>query len=116
MEQPTIYHNPRCSKSRQTLALLEQHGFAPLVVRYLDAPPSAEALERLLDALDQPPLALVRRKEKEFADAGLSERSSSRAVAEAIQRWPILMERPLVYFRGRAAIGRPPEKVLALFE
>ncbi len=111
----TIYHNPRCSKSRQTLALLEERGVAPQVVRYLDTPPDAGTLKRILGLLGLAPRDLMRRKEAAYtelglADPGLGEEALIRAMVEN----PILIERPIVVAGDRAALGRPPEAVLEL--
>ncbi len=108
-----IYHNPRCSKSRQTLALLREQGIDPQIIEYLKTPPDAEALRELLQLLDIAPLDLVRRKEAEFQESGLDQgEPDAERVVEAIVRFPKLMERPVVVSNGRAAIGRPPEAVL----
>jgi len=109
-----IYHNPRCSKSRETLALLREHGIEPEIVEYLKTPPRVEELEELLDKLGVEPHALLRSKEEPYARLGLSPKSTRAQVAEAIAQEPILLERPVVVVGKRAAIGRPPEAVLAL--
>ncbi|MCC5857031.1 MAG: arsenate reductase (glutaredoxin) [Ectothiorhodospiraceae bacterium] len=108
-----IYHNPRCSKSRQTLALLRERGIEPDVVEYLKTPPGPDELRELLRMLDSNPMELVRRKETEFREAGLDQGAPDQErIIEAITRFPKLMERPVVVHAGRAAIGRPPERVL----
>lgn len=109
-----IYHNPRCSKSRETLALLREHGVEPEVVEYLKTPPDASELKSLIAALGGAPHALLRTKEEAYARLGLSPASSVDQVVRAIVEEPILLERPLVVVGKRAAIGRPPENVLAL--
>ena len=109
-----IYHNPRCSKSRQTLALLQEQGVEPEVVEYLKAPPSASKVKALLKQLGGEPSALLRKKEAPYKELGLSKDSSAKAVAEAIAEHPVLMERPLVVANGKAALGRPPENVLEI--
>lgn len=111
-----IYHNPRCSKSRATLALLQERGVEPEQRLYLDAPPSADEVRELLSLLGVPPLTLVRTKEAEYGASGLSKDSDADAVAEAIARSPRLLERPVVVRGDRAIIGRPPENVLELLE
>jgi arsenate reductase len=111
-----IYHNPRCSKSRQALALLRERGMEPKVVEYLVEPPSESRVKELIRLLGIEPHALVRSKEAEYAKHGLSKRSSAAEVARAIAADPILLERPVVVAGKRAALGRPPEKVLELFE
>lgn len=109
-----IYHNPRCSKSRQTLALLEERGVQPRVVRYLDQPPTEEEVLALLGKLGLPPHAILRKGEAPYAELGLGPESSAREVARAISQHPILLERPIVVIGDKAALGRPPENVLPL--
>ena len=111
----TIWHNPRCSKSRETLALLEAQGIAPTIRLYLQDPPSEAELQDALARLALPARDLVRRKEAAFRDAGLSAYSSDAALIAAMAANPVLIERPVVLHRDRAALGRPPEAVLALF-
>lgn len=112
----TIYHNPRCSKSRQTLALLEERGIEPEVIEYLKTPPTAEELKRVLKLLGiSDPRALMRQKETEYKEAGLDDPSlTTEQLIEAMVRYPRLIERPIVIQDGRAAIGRPPENVLEI--
>lgn len=111
----TIYHNPRCSKSRATLALLHEKGIQPEIVEYLNAPPTKEELLRILDGLAMAPRDLMRKKEKPYAELNLSDESMTRdALVDAILENPILMERPVVVNDGRYAIGRPPENVLEI--
>ncbi len=109
----TIYHNPRCSKSRQTLTLLEERGIEPEVVLYLETPPDASTLRDLLARLGKSPRELMRKgeaayKENDLSDPGLSDE----ALIEAMVRHPKLIERPIVVNGERAALGRPPENVL----
>jgi arsenate reductase len=111
----TIYHNPRCSKSRQTLGLLEEKGIDVDVVHYLETPPSAEALAKILDLLGFEPRQLMRSKEAEYKENGLDDAGLDRdALIAAMVRIPKLIERPIVLANGKAAIGRPPENVLAI--
>jgi arsenate reductase len=111
----TIYHNPRCSKSRQTLALLEEHGVSPQVIEYLKAPPSQDELVVLQQKLNLPIADMLRSKEKEFSQAGLNEPEvSDDIIRKALTEHPILLERPIVTCGDQAVIGRPPENVLAL--
>ena len=117
----TIYHNPRCSKSRQTLGLLEERGLEPHVVRYLDNPPSVEELDRILRLLGKEPREVMRRKEAPYRELGLDDPDlSRRQLLEAMVEHPILIERPLVVVRdgdgegSRVALGRPPESVLEI--
>ena len=110
-----IYHNPRCSKSRQTLALLEENGIAPTVVEYLNDPPDAATLQNLLSMLGLEPRELMRQKESVYADLDLSNPAlGSDDLIAAMQANPILIERPIVVRGEQAVIGRPPENVLAI--
>ena len=115
MSDVTIYHNPRCSKSRQTLALLGERGISPDIVRYLDTPPDAATIGSLLDMLGLEPRDLMRRKEAPYSELGLGDDNVSRAdLIQAMVDNPILIERPIVVSGGKAAIGRPPESVLGI--
>ncbi len=108
-----IYHNPRCSKSRQTLQLLQEQSITPEVVEYLKTPPSANELREVLDLLGMKPRELMRRKEKEYKASGADDPSlSDDQLIELMAQHPRLIERPIVIANGRAAIGRPPEQVL----
>ena len=110
-----IYHNPRCSKSRQTLALLRERGLDPQIVLYLETPPSEARLGEILDMLAVPARDLMRRKERPYRDLGLDAPSLTRAeLIAAMAAHPILIERPIVVSETRAAIGRPSEKVLEI--
>lgn len=109
-----IWHNPRCSKSRQTLALLEERGHAPEVRRYLEDAPSEAELRAAAKALGLAPLAMMRQQEAEFAAEGLSAASVDDALFAAMARVPKLIERPIVFAGEKAAIGRPPEAVLEI--
>jgi arsenate reductase (glutaredoxin) len=111
----TIYHNPRCSKSRQTLALLEERGIGPRVVYYLKTPPSAAELKTILKKLGLRPRDLMRRGEPLYAELGLKDRDlDDDALIALMVANPILIERPIVVSGGKAAIGRPPESVLEI--
>lgn len=111
----TIYHNPRCSKSRQTLALLRERGVEPRIVEYLKTPPDAAALEDILARLGVAPRGLMRRKEAPYRELGLADPGKPRAeLVRAMAEHPILIERPIVLAGGRAALGRPPEAALAI--
>lgn len=108
-----IYHNPRCSKSRQTLQLLQEQGVEPQITEYLNTPPDRETLEKILDMLGLEPRELMRTKEAEYREAGLDNPELSREqLIQAMIDQPKLIERPIVIKNGKAAIGRPPEKVL----
>ena len=111
----TIYHNPRCSKSRQTLQLLRDKGIEPNIVEYLSTPPNPAELSDILDRLGLEPRDLMRKKEAEYAEAGLDNPGLSRE--ELIQRmvdYPKVIERPIVLKDDKAAVGRPPERVLEI--
>ena len=111
----TLYHNPRCSKSRQTLELLQARGISPEIVDYLKTPPDAATLGRILDLLGLKPRELMRKKEAEYAANKLDDPGLSRdALIAAMVAHPILIERPIALAQGKAALGRPPETVLAI--
>ena len=111
----TIYHNPRCSKSRQTLALLEERGISPRVVDYLKTPPSAAELKAILKKLGLRPRDLMRKGEPLYAELGLKDRDlDDDALIALMVANPILIERPIVVSGGKAAIGRPPESVIRI--
>jgi len=114
MSEVTIYHNPRCSKSRTTLALLEENGVSPDVVLYLETPPSAQDISGLLDKLGMTAGQLVRSGEGVYKECGLGKDSSDAQVLAAMSEHPKLIERPIVVMGDRAVLGRPPENVLAL--
>jgi len=108
-----IYHNPRCSKSRQTLALLREKGVEPEIREYLKTPPDKETLERILGMLGIEPRDLMRKKESEYKEAGLDNADLTRdQLIQAMVDHPRLIERPIVVTQGKAALGRPPESVL----
>jgi arsenate reductase len=111
----TIYHNPKCSKSRQALQLLRDRGVEPTVVEYLKTPPDAGTLQRLIRLLGLSPRELMRRQEPEYRALGLDRDGlSDAALIDAMVATPKLIERPIVVKGGRAALGRPPEKVLEI--
>ena len=115
MTDLTLYHNPRCSKSRGALELLEARGLAPHVVRYLETPPSAAELRELLSKLGIGARALLRSGEDEYKELGLADASlSDEQLIAAMAAHPKLIERPILVAGKRAVIGRPPEKVLEL--
>jgi arsenate reductase len=110
-----IFHNPRCSKSRATLALLQDRGFEPDITLYLENPPNAGELRTILQQLGLKPRELMRKgeaeyREKNLADPGLSDDE----LIDAMVSSPRLIERPIVLANGKAAIGRPPESVLEI--
>ncbi len=111
----TIYHNPRCSKSRQTLALLQEKGIEPEVILYMEQPPSTNQLKSLIKKLGIRVIDLVRVKEQDFKDLGLSKTDSSDdELLLAMNSKPKLIERPIVECGSKAVLGRPPENVLEL--
>lgn len=113
----TIYHNPRCSKSRKTLELLESKGITPTIVEYLENPPDADALLRIAGLVGVPLTELLRRGEDEFRSAGDSvPLDDEAALAAWVQQNPKVLERPIVVdeTNARAVVGRPPENVLDL--
>lgn len=112
----TLYHNPRCSKSRQTLALLEEHGVQPTIVLYLETPPSASDITGLLKKLGITASQLVRQGEEEYKTCGLTKNSSDKEIVAAMAKHPKLIERPIVVRGNTAVLGRPPENVLALLD
>jgi arsenate reductase len=109
----TMYHNPRCNTSRRTLALLREKGVEPVIVEYLKTPYTTAQLKRLLGQLKMPASALVRKKDA--AAAGIDPKNlSEAALIEAMAKNPIIVERPIVVSGNKAALGRPPEAVLAV--
>lgn len=111
----TIYHNPRCTKSRETLQLLQDKGITPDVVLYLETPPDAKTLQDLLKKLGMQPRELMRHKEPEYKELGLDNTALSDAqLIDAMVQCPKLIERPIVVHGKKAAIGRPPEQVLEI--
>lgn len=115
----TIYHNPRCSKSRKTLEILESNGVSPSIVEYLDTPPDAETLRRLATLLEMPLADLLRRGEALFRNAGdCVPLDDEQALADWLHENPGVLQRPIVVDEvgNRAVMGRPPENVLALIK
>ena len=110
----TIWHNPRCSKSRQTLALLEENGHSPTIRLYLKDTPTKAEIEAVLAQLGLSPSDLLRKGEKLYKELQLSDASEDQILSSMAEH-PVLIERPIVLHNGRAAVGRPPEQVLALF-
>ena len=111
----TIYHNPRCTKSRQALELLEKRGIKPEVIEYLITPPTEAELKRLLKLLGISPRELLRTKEEEYKQAKLDKPDVTDAeIIRAMIKHPRLMERPIVVVGDKAALGRPPENVLKI--
>ncbi len=109
-----IYHNPRCSKSRQTLQLLQEKGIEPEVVKYLETPPTEEELREIIRMLGLSSARdLMRKKEKEYKELGLDDPAKTEdELIRAMVEHPRLIERPIVISDDRAALGRPPEQVI----
>ena len=115
MPKTTFYHNPRCSKSRQTLDLLQQRGIEPEIVEYLKTPPDARELEHILTLLGVEPRDLMRRNEAEYREHGLDDPGLSREqLIQAMVDHPKLIQRPIVIRNNKAVLGRPPEQVLEI--
>tara|TARA_Y100001960_G_C14524127_1_gene752860 strand:+ start:543 stop:893 length:351 start_codon:yes stop_codon:yes gene_type:complete len=113
----TIYHNPKCSKSRQTLRLLAEKGIVPTVIKYLEVPPTSKRLQEILRKLNISPRALMRKKEFEYTSLKLDDPYlSDKELIDTMVKHPILIERPIVTTRDEARLGRPPEKVLEILE
>ena len=110
-----IYHNPRCSKSRDTLKLLQANGIEPEIIEYLKTPPTTQDFEEILQKLGIKPRELMRKKEPEYRDNWYDvETVTDAELIEAMRNIPKLMERPVVIIGDKAAIGRPPENILAI--
>lgn len=108
-----IFHNPRCSKSRQTLKLLEDNNQDIEIIEYLKTPPKASELKKILKMLNISPRDLLRKGEKEYKEANLADKSlTDQQIIDAMVKYPKLIERPIVIKNGKAMIGRPPEQVL----
>ena len=112
MTRVTLWHNPRCSKSRAALALLEEAGHDVTIRRYLEDTPDAKEISATRDAIGSDFLSMMRRGEKVFKESGLTKDSSDEDMLAAMVAHPILIERPIAFAGGKAAIGRPPEQVL----
>ena len=111
----TIWHNPRCSKSRQALKLLTDRGIEPAIVEYLKAPPSPAELRDALDRLGMAPRELMRRREPPYKAGNLDDGAlADEALIRAMHDHPVLIERPVVFAGGKAALGRPPERILEI--
>ena len=110
-----IFHNPRCSKSRATLALLQEKGIEPEIRLYLEEPPTEDELRSVLKLLGRPARELIRKGEAEYREQGLANPDlDDDALIAAMARTPKLIERPIVLANGKAAVGRPPESVLEI--
>lgn len=111
LDKVTIYHNPRCSKSRQTLALIEDAGASPTVVKYLETPVSRDTLAEWVARSGLPASAFLRPGEKQAKELGITAKSDPDAILDAIAQYPALMERPVVVTEKGVILGRPPENV-----
>lgn len=111
----TIYHNPRCRKSRETLQLLQERGIEPKIVRYLEDPLTPSQLQQLLQQLGLEPIRLIRKGEAIWKEQFKGKELSDQELIQAMIDHPKLMERPIVVHSGKAALGRPPEQVLGLY-
>jgi arsenate reductase len=115
MTDTKIFHNPRCSKSRQTLALLEENGETPVIVEYLETPPNTEELTFIISELGVQPRDLMRKGESEYKDLNLANSKLNNAELIAVMvANPRLIERPIVIKNGKVAVGRPPENILSI--
>jgi arsenate reductase len=111
----SIWHNPRCSKSRATLELLQQRGIEPAIVDYQENPPTAAEIEHALKLLGKQPRDLMRKGESIYAELALDDPKMTRKqLVDAMAKHPILIERPIVFAHGKAAVGRPPEAALEI--
>ena len=113
----TIYHNPRCSKSRQTLEIIRSSGIEPEIIEYLKTPPDTGTFREILRMLGLKPRQIMRTKEKEYREKGLDDETlGDKELIAAMQADPILIERPIVVAGEKAVIGRPPENVLDIIK
>ncbi len=116
MSKTQIWHNPRCSKSRQTLELLRANNIDPEIVLYKDTAPSEADIRAVLKALGKAPIELIRRNDAGFKALGLASDADDEILIKAMSAHPGIIERPVVRHMGKAALGRPPEDVLELFK
>jgi len=116
MQNITMWHNPRCSKSRDTLALLEERGIKAEIVKYLDTPPTKDELIDVLKMLGLSARALMRTKEEIYTELNLKEVEDENILIEMMIKYPKLIERPIVIKDGKAAIGRPIENIMTLLK
>ena len=109
----TLYHNPSCSKSRQTLEIIKNKGIEPIIIEYLKVSPTKDKIKEILTILGYAPRDLMRKKESVYIENKLEDSSlSNDALINFMVKNPILIERPIIIFNNKVAIGRPPEKVL----
>lgn len=115
MANVTIYHNPRCTTSQQTLKLLESKGIKPKIIEYLKTPPTEEELDKILTWMNKGPEEITRRKEELYTKLGLKDKKLNRGeYLKVLVKNPVLIERPIVVSGNKATLGRPPEKVLEI--
>ena len=113
MAEVKIYHNPRCSKSRQTLALLQEQGIDPEIIEYLKTPPDEKTLDTLLKKLGMEPDDLIRKNEAVYKELGLAQANRAQLLSAMVTN-PVLIQRPIVVKGRQARLGRPPEDVLEI--
>ncbi len=114
-KQTIIYYNPNCSKCRLTLDLLDEKGTQPEIIEYLESTPTTSELKEIITKLGISAIQLLRKNEPAYQESGLQDTSSEDEILDAMVRFPILIERPIVIHNNKAKIGRPPEQVLELF-
>ena len=115
MSTYTLYHNPRCSKSRQALSLLEEKNINPVIVEYLRTPPKVSELKKIIKLLNISPREIIRTKESLYKDLNLADSNlSDEDIIKNLCQHPILIERPIIFTNKQAVIGRPPENILEL--
>ena len=115
MKKYKIYHNPRCSKSRQTLSLLRENGIEPEIVEYLKTPRQKKELQMISNAVGLRPASFIRKNENDYKENGIAEYlDNDKKVFQYIVKYPKIMERPIVVSNGKGIIGRPPSNVLGL--
>ncbi len=112
--QTVIYYNPKCSKCRMTLKLLNEKEIEPEIIEYLGDTPSKAELKDILTRLGISASQLLRKKESAYQESGLNEDSTEEDILNAMMKYPVLIERPIIIHKGKATIGRPPEKVLEI--
>lgn len=116
MPDVKIYHNPRCRKSREGLQILKDAGLEPVIVKYLETPPTVEELKSIIEKLEMHPNELIRKNEKEFKELNLKEMKEDRdALIQAMSDNPRLIQRPIVVKGDKAILGRPPENIKEIF-
>jgi len=115
-EKPIIFHNPQCSKSRETLQILEQNNLVPEIIEYLQNSPSRQLLAQIIAMPGITARELIRTNEPAYIDAKLDDSATDEQIIDAISKYPALLQRPIVISGNRAIIGRPPTRVLEIFD